>query len=545
MLWGAARNSVTFDENFHLPSGVVAVTRGDLGVSVVNPPLVKVWCALWALGAGAEPPAPAAIAKREQSLVGESFMRVNAPRYHRVYFAARCGILALSLGLGMLIWRFARRLYGPAAGVLAVGFYALAPEALAHAGLVTMDLATGLAMLGSVYAFWVFARSGRWAWWGGTALGVGCFFLTRFSAWLLGPVFLALALLATVRRRARRPLRLWLGLALLLPVTLALLSLGYLGQTTLRPLRAWKFESRVMQRLQAAVPGARLPLPDRYLEGFDWQAYESELGTPTYLFGRIRTEPVWYYFPLALLFKWPLGFLAALLVRGGTRLGGNAGPGRRWHGAFLALPVAVYLFSGMFLAKLNVGVRYMFPLLPFLCVWLGGMLQPAARITLSALARHKRRVALAAGLAVMQGVEAAAAAPWHLSFFNWPAGGPGGGYHLLNDSNVDWGQGLIALRDEMKRRGIARIHLTYHGTTDPAVYGIAYLPFFGGEPSAQSEWLAVSSYYFVGLGQRMMMPWGRTGIMRFDFREFEGRPRSAMLAGSIYLFYVPQAPIGR
>ena len=45
-LWGAARNSVTFDENFHLPSGVVIVTRGDFRVSEVNPPLVKSICAL-------------------------------------------------------------------------------------------------------------------------------------------------------------------------------------------------------------------------------------------------------------------------------------------------------------------------------------------------------------------------------------------------------------------------------------------------------------------------------------------------------------------
>ena len=28
-LWGAAANSVTFDENFHVPAGVVEVGRGD------------------------------------------------------------------------------------------------------------------------------------------------------------------------------------------------------------------------------------------------------------------------------------------------------------------------------------------------------------------------------------------------------------------------------------------------------------------------------------------------------------------------------------
>ena len=39
--WGAMRQSVTFDENFHLPSGILAAARGELRVSAVNPPLVK------------------------------------------------------------------------------------------------------------------------------------------------------------------------------------------------------------------------------------------------------------------------------------------------------------------------------------------------------------------------------------------------------------------------------------------------------------------------------------------------------------------------
>src|SRR5436190_1395956 len=143
-LWGAARNSVTFDENFHLPAGVVEVSRGRFDVSPVNPPLLKAVCGGAALLAGARAPADSAIALREQSIVGESFMRRNADRYHRVFFAARCMVIALSLLLALLVWRFARRRYGPRGGLLALAFYALAPEALAHAGFVTMDLATGL-----------------------------------------------------------------------------------------------------------------------------------------------------------------------------------------------------------------------------------------------------------------------------------------------------------------------------------------------------------------------------------------------------------------
>jgi hypothetical protein len=133
-------------------------------------------------------------------------------------------------------------------------------------------------------------------------------------------------------------------------------------------------------------------------------------------------------------------------------------------------------------------------------------------------------------------VESVGASPWQLSFFNAFAGGPGGGYRVVNDSNVDWGQGLIALRGELRRRGIGKIHLAYHGTTDPAIYGIDYVPYLGGLPGPESDWIAVSSYYFVGLSQKMMTQRGRTERLKLDFGPLRDRKPDAVVAGSMYLF---------
>src|SRR5882672_5280375 len=70
-MWGAVRNSVTFDENFHLPAGVMIVARGNFNVSTVNPPLVKALCGAAALAAGARLPADSSLAGM-QDVVGES-----------------------------------------------------------------------------------------------------------------------------------------------------------------------------------------------------------------------------------------------------------------------------------------------------------------------------------------------------------------------------------------------------------------------------------------------------------------------------------------
>jgi hypothetical protein len=206
-------------------------------------------------------------------------------------------------------------------------------------------------------------------------------------------------------------------------------------------------------------------------------------------------------------------------------------------------PAAILLLAGMFVLQLNIGVRYLFTLVPLLCVWLGGFAGPDARVGAAAWRGARRWAIAGAVLAALQAVEVLAASPWYLAFFNRAIGGPGAGYSLINDSNVDWGQGLIALREELRRRGIRRVNLAYHGTTDPAIYGIDYIPFMGGDPSHESDWLAVSSYFYVGLWQRMTTQRGRTSLpMKFDFRGLWGTPPVATVAGCIYLYRVERGP---
>lgn len=530
--WGALRNSVTFDENFHLPAGVLIVARGDYDASRAQPPLAKALCALPVVALGARLPAEEAIRQADEAAVGESFMRRNADRYHALFFAGRMVTALLSLLLALLVWGAARRRWGARGGLFALGLYALAPEALAHAGLVGMDLPTALTTTAVVLAFARFCRLGTWGAWGWLALAAAAAFLTRFSAVQLAPILGLLALAGTASRRIARPGRLWLGLALLAPVVWAALALGYAGQLYTGPLSALPFRAHAFQGLAQALPGLHPFLPTAYLSGLDYVASFSQPGLiHPYLLGRTLERGAWYYFPLALLFKWPLGFLGALVLAKAASFF-RRGLGREWwEETLLLLPAVFLLGAAMAATSLGVGVRYLLPILPLLCIWMGSVMleRPGAR-GMSGWAKA------AVALALLQAVETGLAAPWYLSFFNWPAGGPGGGYRLVNDSNVDWGQGLIALRDEMRERGITRVHLACHGTTDPALYGIDYVPYTGGTPGPESEWLAVSSYYFVGLNQRMMTRQGRTPPLAIDFRPLWDVKPVARPGGCIHLF---------
>jgi hypothetical protein len=63
-------------------------------------------------------------------------------------------------------------------------------------------------------------------------------------------------------------------------------------------------------------------------------------------------------------------------------------------------------------------------------------------------------------------VEFAAIWPDHLPYFNQIAGGWRGGIHWLDDSSIDWGQGLLELRDYLANRSIRDYTLCTAGNAD-------------------------------------------------------------------------------
>ncbi len=69
--------------------------------------------------------------------------------------------------------------------------------------------------------------------------------------------------------------------------------------------------------------------------------------------------------------------------------------------------------------------------------------------------------------------------PHYLSYFNLAAGGPENGHNILIDSNIDWGQDLIRLKQWMEENDVETVNLGWYGTAMPAYYGIDYKPLPG------------------------------------------------------------------
>jgi hypothetical protein len=172
----------------------------------------------------------------------------------------------------------------------------------------------------------------------------------------------------------------------------------------------------------------------------------------------------WNYFIVTFLIKTPIGSLIVIAAslafyRVGTRLS-------RSEAILLLVPVLL-IFVATSQAKVNIGVRHILPVYPFLFVL-------ASR--LATIRLHRRWLAhCLIGIPVLwTAISSLRVAPHQLAYFNEFVGGPAQGYRYLSDSNLDWGQDLKGLKAYMERENLPMIYLSYFGTAPPAYYGIRY-----------------------------------------------------------------------
>jgi 4-amino-4-deoxy-L-arabinose transferase-like glycosyltransferase len=524
---GLVWDSPTVDEFVHLPAGYFYLKTGDFDLAARNTPLVKVLAALPLLAVNPDinTVKPAHESAWYPWVLGTDFMERNRAVYTRLFLLGRLPIVVLGLLMGVLVHRWARELYGPEAGLLALAFFAFCPTLIGHAHLATMDVGAATFVLLAVYLFQRWALDSTPARLLAAGLGLGLAELAKPTAVLLYPIFGILLLWGMIRDK-RFSLRRLGALVLIFGLSVAVLNAGYLFQGTGRPVGDFEFHSRFMQRIATLLPARfPMPLPAPYLEGFDGVRLDAESGEfPNYLFGRWSREGTPAYFLITFLFKTPLPFLAACLLAPFARLR------QKPRGEiFVVLPLVVLLLSYSVLAdRVNYGIRHILPIFPFLFIF-------ASRLA-PFFAERSRRVRIAA-LAVLglYPISALLATPNTVDYFNLLARGRGD--RILLDSNIDWGQGLKRVKAYMDREGLDHIDLAYFGHVDPALYGIRWdfpRPDRPGLVAVSANFLHGYPYLTYADGRMLPVPAGA-------FQWIEKQEAVEYLGGGIFIYRVSSA----
>jgi len=481
LAYSAKVHSPCIDEVGQVPGGLLIWQHARYDVYAVNPPLMRAVAALpWHLSGAADvpdfllPQIDRTPGDRPEMAFGIAFCAVAGSRIFDMYFVARLFCIPFSL-LG--IWasyRLATDLFDSRAGLAAAVLWAFSPMALAFGAVCVPDIATASFGLTFFLFFRRWLLNPSWSAFYVTGLLLGATLLTKFT-WLviLALVLPICCLLYTPRPQWFRRLGALAGIG---AVGLFILNLGYEFDGSLTRLGAFRFVSRPLcagehggnRFIGTPLEYVPVPLPKQYVLGIDMQKRDFELGMRSYMAGMWK-EGGWHsYYLYGTLIKTPLPYFVMTLL---TLYAMRRPSGRlAWRDELFLLLPAVAVFG--FVSSQNGfshHLRYVFPAFPFWFVAISRIAGPAFA---GGTVRRWRLDTCCLVWAVAVGV---LSFPHNMWYFNEFVGGSARGDEHMLDSNSDWGQDLLYLRDWLDEHPeVEDLSLACFSLIDPRSLGIEY-----------------------------------------------------------------------
>lgn len=541
-----SRKGLTNDEMIHIPAGYYHLVAGIFQLNNEHPPLVKMWAALPLLFVQPNEPRPAKDEAEHNMNVTwgyqARFWNDNQEHFGAIIFWTRAFMIILTLALGVLIFLYARDLFGPRAACFSVALFAFEPTVLAHGRIVHTDMAAAFVYLLFFQMLRRYAKnpSRRRALLVGLASGIAV--VTKFSMIIMLPLLGCLALAGSVfAARLRTPGRRTLlhGAAAFLVVLMVVNSAYYFRRSSITtPDVAWvKLQSpEKFDNLMIGFHRGSAVVPTYFLFGFYNFWLHTKHGHTTSLLGHYGSLGWWYYFPVAFALKTSLPFLilaVAALFWALWRLVVK----RDWRFLWLVMPFSIYLAVSM-ISTINIGVRHFLPAYSFLFMMGGVLLDRLLGV------RYPRHLAIALVLLLLSWttVEALRAYPHYVPYMNQLASTHPHWWYL-SDSNVEWGDDARELAEYLQARGETEVRGAVSGAWGSlAQYGIAYHEIFPkpGRVKKETRYVAIGASFLNGSTNAVSTDENGQQVseeQRINYlAEYRTRTPEAIIGNSIYVY---------
>jgi len=548
LAFSAKQQSQTFDEAAHIFTGYQSWKTFDFGIGPETAPLARLVASIPLLRLSLRtPPIPNGYFRAVEYLGGHNFLYSNDA--DALLFRARMAAATFTAGLAITVFFLAYSMWGAGPAFLALILVVFEPNFLAHGALVTTDMGLACCLFLAVAGFYWYQRKPSAARLAGTGLATGLCLGVKHSGILVFPILLALSLAEvffvwrdgrndhptgrrSVALRQVRALTLISGTAVLVLWSLYgfRFSARPSGSEMVPPFSGFVAQMNPSgANLIALVEPLRL-LPESYLYG--WVDILALRGaTATSLFGKVYPHGQWFYFPAVFVIKSTLPFLILCLLVPATLALWKAEFRREL--IFLAVPPAVYVAVAA-TSAINYGVRHLLPVYPFLillaafCAW--------------RLAQSSRMAAaFILTLFLFHAFTSLRAFPNYLPYTNELWGGPKNAYRILADSNVDWGQGLKAMKEYLETHHIRDCWFAYYASVvaDLDYYKIPCKPLpssFAAETRSPMQIVPpfVDGPVFISASEISGTLWSSDEAN--PYAGFRKKKPAAVIAGSILVF---------
>ena len=488
-----SQKGLFIDDSMHIPAGYSYLLTHDYRLNQEHPPLIKLLSGLgvwklhpkfpfespgWQQAATPEDPEDGMVK------IEEAFFASNATQFEQIAFYGRLPVVVIPLLLLLAVWWFARQLFGPIAAVIAVFLIATEPNVIGNSIVVQDDLAATLALLLFVIALKRFLTDAtvKSALVLGVALGIA--FATKYSLIVLAPLSFTILTVWTIWQLIRKHSLRSVLLSSLVFVTAYFILIAFyafhvdsIDATESSQITSWFYLSgstaEVLKRLLMGLPPM---LPHYFVYGIDMVVQDSREGRPAFLLGQVSDTGWWYYFPVAFALKTTIPFLLTSIC-GTVWAVFHVLKRKRYVLLYAVLPGLLYLALTM-TSHLNIGVRHLLPMFPFVAITGAGFISAVAEFG------WKRSRGLGIALAVVALMPCLASAistfPNELTYFSPFAGGTARGWQMLSDSNVETGQEVKTLARYLKERGENRV--------TGIMVGGEFLRFYGVELNDFPQW---------------------------------------------------------
>ena len=543
-------DSPIVDEIPHIGAGYSYAVKGDYRLNPEHPPLAKDLAGLALLPLNLNQAAFQTQFWTQdingQWNFGRNLIFNSGNDAVKLVRAAKMPMLLFFVMAAILVFYWASKLYGGKAGILALFLFSFSPTVIAHSRFVTTDTPALFGILFASYFFVGFLKNKTKANFLLAAAAFGTAQLTKFSAFLLVPFFVILAM-AWALTEKEKILNLakhiflaaavfMAGFGLIVWPVYALHTRNYPPEKqkydTTNHLLSYGNRSFAAPVVWASDKPFLRPLA-QYGLGLLMVAQRSIGGNDTYFLGEVRNVAWKKYFPIVYFMKEPLPFwgfviiaVTAIIAKVKNRKLKIESAGYWIKNHFdefaMILWLAIYWYSSL-RANLNIGVRHLLPIYGFVYILVAGQIIKIVQSRKLKVESKKFLYTFYFTLFTLLGwylVENIRVYPYYLTYFNqvallrpsWASEGqvghiPGGHWYVV-DSNIDWGQDLKRLGDWVNKNNISKINFDYFGWADPYYYlKDKYVWMSAGKYKSAEDFLkeypdgghiAVSATFFMG-----------------------------------------------
>ncbi len=516
-------DSLIVDEVPHIGAGYSYLVKQDMRLNPEHPPLAKDLAAI-----------PLLFLNLKQDVFNTKFWQTDINGQwefgrnlifnsgndaDQIRHFARLPILFFFILSAVLIFKWARRLYGNLGAIIALTLFSFSSTVIAHSRFVTTDMAALFGVLLATYFFINYLKNPTIKNLAIAGLVFGVALLCKFSTVLLVPFFLLLALIYPARERWKTIL--FTLLIFVIGTIIVLWPTYYLQIRNLPPEKQQQETEYILTSVyrQISAPLALVvkasgepilrPLA-HYGLGLLRVLHQNVEPHNVFFLGDVLFRGSHLYFPVVYFLKEPLAWWGLVIITllflawsrppwrsrildlpGANR---DSSPMAGWGRGlkdfiqnhfeeFAMLLWLVIYWATSINSSLNIGVRHLLPTYPFAILLVSGQI---TRIIQNAKIKMQNDntkfkifnsrfsfLTLIFTFLILLGwyvVENIKVYPLYLTYFNQVAGGPSGGYRYVTDSNLDWGQDLIRFSDWVKENNIQKVELDYFGWADQSYY---------------------------------------------------------------------------